>query len=233
MNSWTSRPRFVSSGRKRRLWRVILCESGGDEAIWKFPLESGDYLSWSNGRWMTSSTAEVFSLCRLHSSARKARKRPDCPFKWGDGKLKILLLHALWNTLPLFTRRLTPPDLFTRLSPRESRKHFAENNTCVIIRVRHALAKVLQTKTLQKYLHLAGKRFNLRGPRRLLLLPPGSHTVPAWEGYFNVCGTGTLKYWINLKRSRMPAQHRACTIHSLTTDDVKTSNILENLLMKK
>lgn len=46
---------------------------------------------WSNGRWMTSRMAGVFSLSVVSFFARKACKGPNCPFNWGDGKLKILL----------------------------------------------------------------------------------------------------------------------------------------------
>lgn len=69
---------------------------------------------------------------------QEGSQRAQLSIQPGRWQAKNTPLHALWNTLPLFTCLLTPPDLFTRPSRRMEKTHLAENNTCVIIRLRHA-----------------------------------------------------------------------------------------------
>lgn len=64
----------------------------------------------------------------------------------GRWQAKNTFLHARRNTVPLFTCLLTPPDLFSRLSQEKSKTHLAENNTCVIIRLRHAWPRSCKQK---------------------------------------------------------------------------------------
>lgn len=99
---------------------LVLCKTGGEKAIWKFPLQSEKslrlwYFEGVKDGWLPAWSRCVHSFCRLplRAAARKARKGPNCPFSWANGRLKILLFHAPWNTLTLFTCLLNPPYLFT------------------------------------------------------------------------------------------------------------------------
>ena len=69
-------------------------------------------------------------LSRPSSGHSSARTGPNCPFSWRDGRAKNTPVHALWNTRPLFTCLLTPPDLFTD-PPGQSRKHTSLKITLV------------------------------------------------------------------------------------------------------